>query len=627
MEESGFSLNYPRAWQTRQQSNTLALSSDISAIDEPAPGEHLVILIDSTRIEDITGGMTETVNLRTIFDVSSDGPQRNGYTVGPTTPITVDGRSGLKATLTAEGGAGMLTVIDADPRIVRVLGQAAPAAWEDQRPVFEEIVESMSFFAPPPPPTPTPTNKAAQPMVTTQGPPGFVLRLGSNEGPREKRFVSARGLETSPDGTVYLAESSRGIWVFGPDGTFLSTFGKNGELLDAYDVDRGPNGDLFVADYGNNAIFRYAEDGTLIQRWGEIGEEDGQFGLQSPQRIAVGDDSTIYALDSHIDSATQDTVNSIVTFNGNDGTFLDRIVLSSTTAPSDIAIDSAGYLYLAQATNGTIIKIDQEGTEVARYGEQITGDGITPGALDVDRQGNIYVATWSDGILKLSPNGELLARGGTIAEAGQLPKPGQFSLPNGIAAAPGGIVWVSDNNGEYSAITAMRVISGTTTYTQAVQQQAITASTTISPQGGLINQWATIAKASSHYGDEYAPDSAIGEPDVVGCADSPNAWAPATPDTLETLELTFDTPVFATQVNIHQNHQPGFVTKVEVIDERGQTTAVYTGTAELASTCPYVSEISFEPILYRVVGVKLTIDQRRDANWCEIDAVELVGMP
>ena len=102
---------------------------------------------------------------------------------------------------------------------------------------------------------------------------------------------------------------------------------------------------------------------------------------------------------------------------------------------------------------------------------------------------------------------------------------------------------------------------------------------------------------------------------------------PPPPDTLETLELTFDTPVFATQVNIHQNHQPGFVTKVEVIDERGQTTAVYTGTAELASTCPYVSEISFEPILYRVVGVKLTIDQRRDANWCEIDAVELVGMP
>jgi hypothetical protein len=66
---------------------------------------------------------------------------------------------------------------------------------------------------------------------------------------------------------------------------------------------------------------------------------------------------------------------------------------------------------------------------------------------------------------------------------------------------------------------------------------------------------------------------------------------------------------------------------VEVIDERGQTTAVYTGTAELASTCPHVSEISFEPILHRVVGVKLTIDQRRDANWCEIDAVELVGMP
>jgi hypothetical protein len=37
-------------------------------------------------------------------------------------------------------------------------------------------------------------------------------------------------------------------------------------------------------------------------------------------------------------------------------------------------------------------------------------------------------------------------------------------------------------------------------------------------------------------------------------------------------------------------------------------------------------QVSFTPTLFRVNGVKLTIDQRKDANWSEIDAVELVGV-
>jgi hypothetical protein len=38
-------------------------------------------------------------------------------------------------------------------------------------------------------------------------------------------------------------------------------------------------------------------------------------------------------------------------------------------------------------------------------------------------------------------------------------------------------------------------------------------------------------------------------------------------------------------------------------------------------------KVSFEPLIFRVVGARLTIDQRGDANWSEIDAVELIGIP
>jgi hypothetical protein len=142
----------------------------------------------------------------------------------------------------------------------------------------------------------------------------------------------------------------------------------------------------------------------------------------------------------------------------------------------------------------------------------------------------------------------------------------------------------------------------------------------------LLHQWAVDAQASSSYGEEYGPDGATGPPDVEGCKDDDNAWASATPNTLETLELDYETPVFATQVNVYQNHQPGFITQVEVRDEQGDYTTVYSGTAKLHNVCPYMMQVSFTPTLFRVNGVKLTIDQRKDANWSEIDAVELVGV-
>ncbi|NJN66829.1 MAG: hypothetical protein HC884_08975 [Chloroflexaceae bacterium] len=534
-------------------------------------------------------------------------------------------------------------ILLAPPQLIRVLGQVASTAWEEQRPVFEAIVQSMTFSTPPPTPTPplpptsTPVNQAIQPLVVTEGPPGFLLRLGSHEGSRNGRFVSARGLAAALDGTVYLAESGRGIWVFASDGTLRSTFGENEVLLDAHDVDLGPDGDIFVADYGRNAMVRFAPDGAVVRQWGERGDGEGQFGVQSPQHIAVGSDGSVYALDSHTDPATRSTVNSLLRFNGEDGSFVERIALPGMV-PEDLALDPTGMIYLADSTGGAVVKLDPSGTILAQFGENLFPGGITPGALDVDRVGNIYVATWDHGILKLAPDGSLVASGGTIAESGTLPAPGELSHPNGIAVAPGGVVWVSDNDGEYSAITAMRLEgsdqaapgAGDTSVVSTggvTSTPSTTGTGTIRPSGALSHQWASKATASSHYGEDYGPEKVVGPPDVEGCQDSPKAWAPATPNTLETLEVTFDTPVFASQINIHQNHQPGFVTEVEMLDERGSYTMVYTGTARLQSVCPQVLQVRFEPLIFRVVGARLTIDQRSDANWSEIDAVELIGIP
>lgn len=619
LQREGFSLRYPRAWATRRISNTIEIAPTKEALESLTLGDQLVIKIDATPL--LASPSAEQHDVQSYFRNSSLSLQRAGHMLGATLPFTVNGQAALEANLSAAltisqtsvlTPYGKLVVLLAPSQIVRILGQAAPSAWESQVTIFDKLVRSIDFFAPPPSPTPIPADHALQPLLITEGPPGFVLRVGSSEGPRNGRFVLARGLDIGPDGTVYLAERGRGVWVLGADGKLISTFGKE-ELLDAHDVALGPKGDVFVADYGRNAITRFRPDGTLSLRWGQTGEGPGQFGLMSPQHIAVGPDGSVYALDSHIN-------NSIVRFNGNDGSFIERLELPPNISPNDLAVDAEGNIFIAETIGKTVLRLDPKGQIVARLGEGVMPGGITAGAIALDSRGNVYIATWGQGILKLAPNGSLLDQVGATAQPGTTPKPGEFSLPNGIAVSPNGTVWVSDNSGEYSALTALRFPSDTSgAPNPGLPSQGPT-------NTALLSQWAASATASSQYDTNYGPDGVTGPPDVQGCQDSNNAWASADPNGIDTLEVRFDTPVYASKINIHQNHQPGFIGKVELLDELGAYTTVYTNTTALTPECPKVLAITFQPTLHRIVGARLTIDQKGGANWTELDAVELIGM-
>jgi len=625
VEAGGFSLRYPAGWATRATSSTLTLAPSEAALASSSPGDALVVTVDSTPLGALAAqyGAEAARSPETFFEVSSDAAQQAGYTISATSPITVAGQPGLTAELEAPGGAGRLTVLLAGERAVRVLGQASPSAWERQRELFAALVGSLTFFAPVAEATATPARLAEQPLIVDRGPPGFVLRIGGGAGPDAARFVSARGLAAAPDGTLYMAESGRGLWAFAPDGQLLGVYGAD-ELLDAYDVARAASGDLFVADYGRNAVARFRPDGSFVGRWGSAGEAEGQFGQSSPQRIALGPGDDVYALDTRPGLGAASS--SVVRFRP-DGAFVARIPLADDLSPADLAVDAAGNIFLAETFGGTVVKLGPDGAELARFGDPADPERLSAGALDVDRQGNIYLATYGGGVLKLGPDGTLVGQGGAAAAPGAAPRPGEFSLPNGIVAAPGNVVWVSDNSGEYSAVSAIRLAAD-----PAGEATAIAAATALAPtatpipEADILRQWASEATASSFYAPDYDPAGATGPPDVEGCQDSPDAWASADPNGLETLELRFRTPVFATGVTIYQNHQPGFISKVELIDERGRATEVYSGAPALAAECPGRVELRFAQTLSRAVAVRLTLDQRAGANWSEVDAVELEGV-
>jgi sugar lactone lactonase YvrE len=627
LSEAGFALSPPQGWVSSMNASVLTLAPSQDALSLESPGDDLVLTIDATPLTTLRNqlGSAAAESPAPLFALSSTAVEAAGFAVGPTTPIQVDGSPGLVADLSAPGGAGRLAVIVADEVAVRLLGQATPAAWLAQAPLYEAVLASLRFLALPTP-TPTPANLGAQPLIVDAGPPGFVLRLGGRAGPPAGRFVAARGLAVAPDGTLYLAESGRGVWVFAPDGTLLTTFGGD-QLLDAYDVVRAPNGELFVADFGRNAIARFRADGVFLARWGSAGDGPAQFGLASPQRLALDAAGAVYVLDARPGPESGRVVSSVVRFSP-EGDLLGRIELPADLAPTDLAVGADGAIYLADTFAGAV-KLAPDGRELARFGDPAEPQALAAAALDLDAQGNLYLATYGSGVVLLAPTGVELGRGGVATAPGSLPAPGEFSLPNGIAVGPGGVVWVTDNSGEYSAVTALRLQSDQAAAATA-QALVATPEATVSPTPpaeNLLRQWASEASASSFYAPDYDPAGATGPPDVQGCQDSPAAWASADPNGLETLELGYRTPVFAVGLVVHQSYNPGFISQIEVLDERGGASVVYRAEPRLVEPCPLALEVDFAQTLTRIVAVRLTVDQRPGANWSEIDAVELIGVP
>jgi hypothetical protein len=148
------------------------------------------------------------------------------------------------------------------------------------------------------------------------------------------------------------------------------------------------------------------------------------------------------------------------------------------------------------------------------------------------------------------------------------------------------------------------------------------------PMGEGTRQWAVSATASSQYGDTgWSADQATGAPDTPECGDYTTAWATEDYDTVEWIELDYDTPVLPTEVNIFQTYNPNQVIQVELRDLEGNYQTVYLGMPQDESDdCPFVLNIPVEGVDWQVDGVRITIDQSVLENWNEIDAVELVGI-
>ena len=188
-----------------------------------------------------------------------------------------------------------------------------------------------------------------------------VMRLGDTDNPRTQQEARA-----NPNPGPYTFGWPSKL-AFLPDGSFL-----------------------FADGYWNSRIIRFSEEGEYLMEWGEFGTGPGQFDLL--HGLAVDRDRRVYVGDR--------TNNRIQVFTEN-GEFIEE--WPDIYDPVNIFIDESNAVWVVSARLNRILKYNRNGElqyHFGTYGRTAgTWEGglARPHQLDVDENGNLYVANYDGG--------------------------------------------------------------------------------------------------------------------------------------------------------------------------------------------------------------------------------------
>jgi DNA-binding beta-propeller fold protein YncE len=216
------------------------------------------------------------------------------------------------------------------------------------------------------------------------------------------------------------------------------------------DVDPS-TGAIYVVDWWNQRIEKFAADGTYLLKWGFRGTKTEQGSINFAWDIAVQSST------GRVFVANRES-NEIEVFDAN-GLYVNRWGFGGSANgrfkfPQGVAFDPTnGTLLVSDSGNHRIqrfsITATGHGTWLATYGALGSGPGLlkTPTGIDVAADGTIWVAdAGNNQIQRRAPDGTWTAysapTGGTA-----------FKGPWGVTVAPDGSIWVADSG--HDAIVRM----------------------------------------------------------------------------------------------------------------------------------------------------------------------------
>jgi NHL repeat len=331
-------------------------------------------------------------------------------------------------------------------------------------------------------------------VTTLAGSPG---QEGSDDGVGSAAlFNYPAGVAVDNAGNVYVADSDNNtIRKITPDGavtTFAGSAGVSGSndgtgsgALFSYPsgVAVDGAGNIYVADTLNETIRKITPDGVVTTlagsagRWGYANGTGSAARFWLPYGAAVDGAGNVYVAESNNDTIRKITPDGVVSTLAGSAEQVGYADGTGSAArfigPHGVAVDSAGYVYVADTQNHTIRKItpDRAVTTFAGssgYGSA-NGTGTTarfngPNGVAVDSAGNVYVADQNnDTIRKITPDGVVTTLAGSAGQSGSANGTGsaaRFFHPCGVALDGAGNLYVADAlNNTIRKITPDRVVT------------------------------------------------------------------------------------------------------------------------------------------------------------------------
>jgi uncharacterized protein (TIGR03437 family) len=275
----------------------------------------------------------------------------------------------------------------------------------------------------------------------------------------------------SPTGVITTVAGSGTQGFSGDNGPATSA-----QLNQPLGVALDRNGNLLIADWGNNRVRRInAANGviTTVAGTGDTGfNGDGGAAtnarINGPENVFVDKDNNIFIADSNnhrirkvaANGATISTVagTGTVGFSGDGG----QATAANLSLPTDVAVDSAGNIYICATGNNRIRKVTADGvinTIAGNGNTAFNGDGIlataaglsSPQSIALDSAGNFYIADRGNSrIRRVTVNNDAintLAGGNSgFSPDGSSTVSALLSAPTGIALDAAGNVFFSDRD-------------------------------------------------------------------------------------------------------------------------------------------------------------------------------------
>jgi DNA-binding beta-propeller fold protein YncE len=222
-----------------------------------------------------------------------------------------------------------------------------------------------------------------------------LLELGTGQvGDAPGEFNGPHDVSVDPrSGDLYVLDTfNKRVQVFSRDGKHLRSF--SGDFIQPFGIAVHPKGEfLIIANTANRELLKYGLDGQLIERWKRPGSAPGE--LRWPRNVAVDAAGFIYVADTDNERAQK---------LDKDGKFVQFIQGPNDRAhgsfhPRAIEVNPAtGEVYAAAAYAQRIDRFDKTGKHVASFGQHERDAPVFNTLKDVlvHPNGDIYGSDWMD---------------------------------------------------------------------------------------------------------------------------------------------------------------------------------------------------------------------------------------